>query len=115
MKLNILVSTIEEMKQKITMRDEIVVQDDHVSLIEEKQVSDLKHFPSYPSCHRCDNDYFIYALRDNKEINFIDQLAKERSVDPICILDDNTHFNYLPKYDKYDDDYVVKREADSLS
>lgn len=103
------------MIQNITMRDEIFVQDEHVSLIEAKKVVDLKHFLSYPSCHRSYNDYFMYALRDNKEINFIDQLAEERSVDLICMLDDITHFDDLPKYDKYDDEYVVKSEAKSSS
>ena len=65
-KLNILVSAVEGMMQKITTRKEYDVQD-HGSLIEEEQVADPKH--SYPSCHRSDNDCFV------------DQLAEERSVD----------------------------------
>ena len=110
LKLNILVSTVEEMMQKITMRDEIAAQEDHVALIEEKQAADLKHFPSYPSYHRFDND-FMYALRDNKEISFIDELAEERSVDPICMLDDILPFDDLPKYDQYEENYVLQTEA----
>ena len=57
----------------------------------------------------------MYSLRYNKENSFIDQLAEERSVDPICMLDDITHFDDLPKYDKYDDDYVVKSKVGSSS
>jgi len=51
-KLNALVSVMEEMMQNITTRNEYDVQD-HGSLIEEEQVADPKHFLSYPSCHRC--------------------------------------------------------------
>ena len=50
-RLEILISTMEEMMQKITKRNEYDVQD-HGSLIEEEQVADPKHFLSYPSCHR---------------------------------------------------------------
>ena len=55
-KLDIFLNTVEEMMKNITMRDEIIVQDDHVSMIEGKKVVDLKHFPSYLSFHRSDND-----------------------------------------------------------
>ena len=57
----------------------------------------------------------MYALRDNKEINFIDQLAEEIFLDLICMFYDITHFDDLPKYDKYDDDYVFKIKVDSSS
>jgi len=60
-KLDILVSAVEEMMQRITTRNEYNVQD-HGSLIEEEQVADPKHFLYYPSFHRPDNDCFIDHL-----------------------------------------------------
>ena len=52
-KLDILVSTIEEMMQNITMRDEFVVQYHHVSPIaEEEEFLGLKSYPSNSSYHR---------------------------------------------------------------
>ena len=44
-KLDVLVSAVEEMMQKITTKNEYDVQD-HGSLIEEEQVADPKHFLS---------------------------------------------------------------------
>ena len=97
-KLDILVSAVEEMMQRITKRNEYNVQD-HGSLIEEEQVIDPKHFLSYPSCHRSDNDCFI------------DHLGEERSVDMTCMLDDVFYTDDLPQFDQYDDDYVLQIEA----
>ena len=59
--INILLSVVEEMMQNITTRNEYDVQN-HGSLIEEKQLVDPKHFLSYHSCHRFDNDCFIDHL-----------------------------------------------------
>ena len=84
--------------QKITTRNEYDVQD-HGSVIEEKHVVDPKHFLSCPSCHIYDNDYFI------------DQLGEERSVDMTCMLDDVFYTDDFPKFDQYDDDYVLQTEA----
>jgi len=61
-KLDILVSAVEKMMKNIIIRNEYDVQEDHGSLIEEEQVADPKHFLSYPSCHRFDNDCFIDHL-----------------------------------------------------
>jgi len=97
-KLDILVSAVEEMMQKITTRKEYDVQD-HGSLIEEKQVADPKHFLSYPSGHRPDNDCFI------------DHLGEERSIDMTCMLDDVFYINYFPKFNQYDDDDVPQTAA----
>ena len=97
-KLDILVSVVEDMMQKITTRNEHDVQD-HGLLIGEKQVVDPKNVLSYPSCHRSDNDCFI------------DKLGEDRSVDLTCMLDDVFYSNDLPKFDQYDDDYVLQTEA----
>ena len=82
-KLYILVSVVEEMMQRITTRNEYNVQA-HGSLIEEEQLATPKHFLSYPSCHRSDNDCFI------------DHLGEERSVDMTCMLDDVFFTDDLP-------------------
>ena len=60
-KLDILVSAVGEMMQKITTRNDCDVQD-HGSLFEEEQVADPKHLLSYPNFHRSDNDCFIDHL-----------------------------------------------------
>lgn len=82
-KLDVLVSAMEEMMQKITTRNEYDVQDCG-SLIEEEQIADPKHFLSYPSCHRSDNDCFV------------DHLGEERSIDMTCMLHDVFYTNDLP-------------------
>ena len=97
-KLNILVSAMEEMMQKVITRNKYDVQD-HGSLIEEKNVGDPKYFLSYPSCHRYDNDCLIYHL------------VEERYVDLTCMLDDILYMDDLPKFDQYDDDYVLQTKA----
>lgn len=57
------------------------------------------HFLSYPSCHRSNNDCFI------------DHLREERFVNLKFILDDVFYIDDLPKFDQYDDDYVLQIEA----
>ena len=80
-KLDILASAVEEMMQRIITRNENNVQA-HGSLIEEEQVADPKHFVSYPSYHRSDNDCFI------------DHLGEERYM--ACMLDDVFYANDFP-------------------
>ena len=94
-KLDMLVSAVEEMMQKNTTRNENNVQT-HDSLIKEEQVADPKHFVSYPSCH---SDCFI------------DHLEEERAVDMTFMLDDVLYNDDLPQFDQYDDDYVLQTEA----
>jgi len=92
-KLDSLVSAVERMIDKINAsNDDYVLA--HGSLIEEEQVAAPKHFVSYPSCHRSDNDCFI------------DHCEEERAVDMMCMFDDD-----LPRFDQYDDDYVLQTEA----
>lgn len=96
--LDILVSAVEDMMQKITTRNDYDVQA-HGSLIEEEQVANPKHFFSYPNCHRSNNDCHI------------DNLGEERSIDMTCMLDDVFYTDDLPQFDQYDDDYVLQMEA----
>jgi len=97
-KLDILVSAVEEMMQRITTRNDYDVQA-HGLLIEEEQVADPKHFVSYPSCQRSDNDCFV------------DHLGEERTADMTCMLDDMFYTDDLPQFDEYDDNYVLQTEA----
>ena len=97
-KLDILVSAVKKMMEKVTARNAYDVQA-HGSLIEEEQVADPKHFVSDPSCHRPDNDCFV------------DHLGEERYVDMTCMLDDVFYTDDLPQFDQYDDDYVLQTEA----
>ena len=71
-KLDMLVSAVEEMMQKKTTRNEYNVQT-HDLMIEEEQVADPKNLVSYPSCH---SDCFI------------DHCEEERAVDMMCMFDD---------------------------
>jgi len=97
-KLDVLVSAVEKMMEKINARNDYDVQA-HGLLIEEEQVADPKHFVSYPSCQRSDNDCFV------------DHLGEERTVDMTCMLDDVFYTDDLPQFDEYDDDYVLQTKA----
>ena len=97
-KLDMLVSAVEEMMQKKTTRNENNIQARDL-LIEEEKVVDPKHFVSYPSFHRSDNDCFV------------DHLGEERYVDLTCMLDDVFSTDDLPQFDQYDDDYVLQTKA----
>ena len=79
-KLDMLVSAVEEMMQNKTTKNEYNVEA-HGSLIEEEQVADPKHFVSYPSCH---SDFFK------------DHFEEERAVDMTCMLDDVFYIDDLP-------------------
>jgi len=94
-KLDVLVSVVEKMMDKINARNDYDVQA-HGLLIEKEQVADPKHFVSYPSCH---SDYFVHHL------------SEERTVDMTCMLDDVFYIDDLPQFDQYDDDYVLQIEA----
>ena len=94
-KLDMLVSAVEEMMQKNTRRNEYNVQA-HDLLIEEEPVADPKYFVSYPICH---SDCFI------------DHFEEERAVDMTCMLDYVLYTDDFPQFDQYDDDYVLQTEA----
>ena len=91
-KLDMLISAVEEMIQNKTTKNEYNVEA-HGSLIEEEQVANPKHFVSYPNCH---SDCFI------------DHLEEERDVDMTGMLDDLLYTDDLPQFDQYDDDYVLQ-------
>ena len=97
-KLDVLLSAVEKMMDKINARNDYDVQA-HGLLIQEEQVADPQHFVSYPSCQRSDNDCFV------------DHLGEERNFDMTCMLDDVFYTDDLPQFDQYDDNYVLQTET----
>ena len=47
--------------------------------------------------------YSLHAMDKDETQN---QLVEEQSVDLMCMLDDISYMDDLPKYDQYDDDYI---------
>lgn len=97
-KIDVLVSVVEEMMQRITARNDYDVQA-HGFLVVEEQIADLEYFVSYPSCQRFDNDCFV------------DHLGEEITVDMTCMLDGVFYTDDLPQFDEYDDNYVLQTKA----
>lgn len=97
-KLDVLVSAVEEMMQRITARNYYDVQA-YGLLIEEEQVAAPKHFLFDANCYRSDDDCFV------------DHLSEERTVDMTCMLDDVFYTDDLPQFDEYEDNYVLQTEA----
>jgi hypothetical protein len=80
-KLDILANTMEEMMQKINIKDELVVQRHHVPLISEKEkVNVPKHFASHPWYHGLDNDSFMYSIHDVVKDEAPSQLARNNQL-----------------------------------
>lgn len=50
---------------------------------------------------------------DSHGNGFVNQSMEDKSSDIMCMLDFIPYIDELPKYDQYDDDYVVEIEADS--
>jgi hypothetical protein len=112
-KLDILASTMEEMLHKIIIREKLVVQRHHVPLITEKErVIVPKHFAAHPWYHGLENDHFMYSIHNTVKDETPSQLAEEQPADMMCMFDDISYLDNLPKYDQYDDDYVVEIDVD---
>jgi hypothetical protein len=91
------------------MGNENVVQGNLVPLVTEKErVNVPKHFASHPWYHRLEEDYFMYSIHNMDTDENPNQLVEEQSIDMMCMLDDISFMDDLPKYDQYDDDYVVE-------
>jgi hypothetical protein len=67
-KLDILVSAMEEMMQRINRKDELVVQRHHGPLISEKEkCHSSQTFSVHPWYHGLDNDSFMYSIHNTVE------------------------------------------------
>jgi hypothetical protein len=106
-KLNILASTMKEMMRNIIIRNELVVQKHHVPLVfEEERVTVPKHFVVNSSYNRSKNDYFMYSLHAMDKDETQNQFVEGQSTDLMCMLDDFSFMDELPKYDQCNDDYI---------
>jgi len=95
-KLDIFVRKIKERIQKITMKDKFFVQNHHGTFISQKEeVDSHEQIPANSNYHR-------------SEDRFIEQYVEKQSADQMCMFDDITSFNDFPKYDQYDDNYVLQ-------
>jgi hypothetical protein len=107
-KLNILASTMEEMMQKISIREKLDVQRHHVPLISEKEkVVVPKHFAAHPWYHGLDNDYFMYSIHNAVEDEVRNQNMEEDSPDMICMFNGISSMDDSLKLDWYNDDYTT--------
>jgi hypothetical protein len=97
---------VKEMMQKISRKDELDVQRPHVPLVPEKEkVNVPKHFAAHPWYHGLDNDSFMYSIHNVVKDEAPSQLAEEQPADMMCMFDDISYMDDLPKLDQYDDDY----------
>ncbi len=96
-KLDISVSTMEEMMQKIIMRDKLAVQKHHVPLIaKEEEVFDPNHYPTHSNYHRSKNDCFMYSFTDSHENGSVYQPVEDQSANLMCIFYVIPHNDELP-------------------
>jgi hypothetical protein len=112
-KLDILASAMEEMMQRINRKDELVVQRHHVPLISEKEkVIVPKHFAAHPWYHGLDNDSFMYSIHNTVKDEVPSQLTEEQPTDMMCMLDEISYLDNLPKCYQYDDDHEAEIDVD---
>jgi hypothetical protein len=104
---------MEEMMQKINIKEELVVQRHHVPLISEKEkVIVPKHFSAHPWYHGLNNDSFMYSIHNTVKDEAPSQLVEEQSADMICMFNGISSMDDLPKCDQYDDDHEAEIEVD---
>jgi hypothetical protein len=112
-KWQILVSTIEEMMQKINRKEELAVQRHHVPVIAEKDTVPVpKHFSAHPGYHGLNNDSFMYSIHSTVKDEAPSQLEEEQPADMMCMFDDISYLDCPPKWDQYDDDHEAEIEVD---
>jgi hypothetical protein len=112
-KLEILVSTIEEMMQRINRKDELVVQRHHVPVIAEKDTVPVpKHFSTHPGYHGLNDDSFMYSIHGTVKDEAPSQFVEEQPADMMCMFDDIPYLDCPPKWDQYDDDHEAEMEVD---
>jgi len=99
-KLDILTNTVNEMMQKISIREKLDVQSHHVPFISEKEkVIVPKHFVAHPWYHGLDNDSFMYSIHNVVKDEVPTQLIEEPSTHMMCMFDDISFMDDLPKLD----------------
>jgi hypothetical protein len=77
--LDILASAMEEMLHRIIIREKLVVQRHHVSLVaEQERVIVPKHFTAHPWYHGLENDYFMYSIHNTVKYETPTRLVEEK-------------------------------------
>jgi hypothetical protein len=106
-KLDVLENTVREMMQRISRKDELVVQRPHVPIVpEQTRIHVPKHFAVHPWFQGLDNDSFMYSIHNAVKDEAPSQVAEEQPTDMMCMFDDISYLDNLPKCDQYDDNYV---------
>jgi hypothetical protein len=104
---------MEEMMQRINKKDEFAIQRHHVPLTSKKEkVTVPKHFVVHPWYHGLDNDSFMYSIHNTVKDEVPTHLVEDPSADMMCMFDDFSYLDNLPKYDQYDDDHEAEIEVD---
>jgi len=112
-KLDILADSMEEMMQRINMKDELAAQRDHVPMISEKEkVIVPKNFDVHPWYHGLDNDSFMHSIHNTIKDEAPYQLAEEQPVNLMCMFDEIPYLDCPPKCDQYDDEHEIEIEVD---
>jgi hypothetical protein len=100
------------MMQRISRKEELVVQRPHVPLVPEKtKINVPKHFAAHPWYHGLDNDCFMYSIHNIVKDETPTQLAEEQSTDMMCMFDDISYIDNYPSM-IIDDDYVAEIDVD---
>jgi hypothetical protein len=77
------------MMQKISRKDELVVQRPYVPLVSEQtRINVLKHFAAQPPWFEPPMDYFMYSIHNIVKDEVPTQLVEEPSADMMCMFDD---------------------------
>jgi hypothetical protein len=107
-KLDILANTVRDMMQRISRKDELVVQRPHVPIVpEQTRIHVPKHFAVHPWYHGLDNDSFMYSIHNTVEDEVQNQKMEEYSPDMICMFNCISSMDDSPKLDWYNDDYTT--------
>jgi hypothetical protein len=67
---------------------------------------------AHPWYHGLENDYVMYSILNTVKYETPTQVAKEQPIDMMCMFDDISYLDNIPKYDQYDYDYVVEIYVD---
>jgi hypothetical protein len=114
-KLDVLANTVREMMQRISRKDELVVQRPHVPLVlEMTKINVPKLFPTHPWYHGLDNECFMYSIHNTVKDETPIQLVEEPSVDMMCMFDEFSFMDDLFKHDQYDEDDIKMNFSEKL-
>ena len=78
---------------------------------EKEKVIVPKHFAAHPWNHGLDNDSFMYSIHNTVKDEALSQLVEEQPANMICMFNDISPMDDLPKCDQYDDDHEAEIEV----